>query len=50
MKSRHKYATNVPIDSSAKVGGDVEPVFTEKEIGKLYEAKCMDLDIKMYPT
>lgn len=48
--SRHKYATNVPIDSSAQVGGDVIPVFNEKDIAKLYEAKCKDLSIKMYPT
>jgi len=29
---------------------DKEPIFTEIEIGKLYQAKCDDLNIKMLPA
>jgi len=45
--SRHKFGNGVQID---KVIGDAEYVFQEQEIASLYQSKCDDLKIKMYPV
>ena len=47
QQSRLKSGNNVQIDN---IVGDVEVVFTEQDIARLYQAKCEDLKIKMYPV
>ena len=45
--SRHKFGNGVHID---RVIGDIDHVFQEQEIASLYQSKCDDLKIKMYPV
>jgi hypothetical protein len=48
FKRKHKTAHSVKIDTAAMIGSH-EPIFTEKEILKLFKAKCDDLSIQMFP-
>lgn len=47
-KKRNKVgSSNVKISETGLA--DIEPVFEEREIAELFQAKCLDLSIKMYP-
>lgn len=48
-QSKKKRATGAHVKINEAAINDIEPVFSEREIAALFQAKCHDLNIKMYP-